>query len=97
VRARAATQGTASDYGRFFSAGYGPTTYRFLGLQDLSVDPATGLHRTQAGLAKSVLDALEAVGRQIACTVQASTAGPPVRPGIHAPKPTPELRLRPRV
>ena len=96
-RASTKTAGTQQDYARFFAKGYGSTTYQFKGLQDLTVDVATGLYKTQAGLARSMLDDLVGLARRVAATVAASPPSPGVHPALGAPKPTPELKLRPRI
>lgn len=88
------TAGTASDYARFFQGPYGPESYRFTGLGRLGADPVTGVHATQAGLARWVLDQLLETAQGIERSVQAHAG---VHPAKDAPKPSPELRPRPRI
>ncbi len=86
---------TPSDYDRFFTGPYGPPTYRFHGLGKLDIAPDDGLHVSQAGLAHWSLDALLGIAKRVALTTSVRGAG--VDPGTRAPKPLPELRLRPRI
>ncbi|UQS16296.1 patatin-like phospholipase family protein [Pseudomonas sp. HS6] len=89
-----ATAGTTSDYARFFSHPVGPQSYRFTGLGKLLPDAATGLYASQAGLANWTLDQLLSVSGMIeGCQKSA----PGTRLDKSAPKPLPELKLRPRV
>lgn len=86
--------GTTSDYTRFFNQPVGPQSYRFTGLGKWSQDPLTGLYCSQAGLAKWTLDQLLSVSRMVeGC----KKIAPSIRLGNGAPKPTPELKLRPRI
>lgn len=94
--AAAAQAGGPQDYGRFFTSDFGPTTYRFAGLGKLATDTNTGLHTTQAGLAKWMLDDLMRIAQRISATVAAKPASR-IHPSDGAPKPTPELKLRPRI
>lgn len=90
-----ATSGTAHDYGRFFSLpACGPESYRFIGLGKLAEDPGTGLHTTQAGVSNWKLAQLVAISDRIDKTAAASPYVT-IQPGRCAPKPTPELKLRP--
>ena len=92
-----ATAGTQHDYGRFYKLPpCGPSSYRFVGLGKLSTDSISGLHATQAGLAHWTLEQLLAIDAHVAKTVEANS-GATVHPSVNAPKPTPELKLRPRV
>ena len=82
--------GTEQDYQRFFSADARRYSYPFKGLHDLEQDPDTGLYRTQAGLAQAMLGKLREIAQMI-------EQHPDSHPAIDAPKPTPELKLRPRL
>jgi len=92
-------------YQRFFGPGdYGPATYRFTGRSNLAVDTTTGLYATQAGLAAAEFEQLLMTAKLLADTTtvnNTSTTGTVdaarLHPGYGAPKPTPELRLRPRI
>ena len=83
-------QGTEQDYQRFFTADAKRYSYAFKGLSDLQQNPDTGLYRTQAGLAQAMLGKL----REIAQLIEQH---PDNHPATGAPKPTPELKLRPRI
>lgn len=93
-RASKTLGGTPQDYARFFAPGQPPHTYRLKGLDNLAADPTTDSYPTQAGLAQAMLQELLALAQLIDASV-AQQVG--VHPTIRAPKPTPELRLRPRV
>ena len=81
---------TPQDYQRFFSTDARHYSYPFKGLNDLEQDPDTGLYRTQAGLAQAMLEQLRRIAQMI-------EQHPDSHPAIGAPKPTPELKLRPRL
>ncbi|WP_230927630.1 hypothetical protein [Pseudomonas wenzhouensis] len=83
-------QGTEQDYQRFFTADAKRYSYAFKGLSYLQQNPDTGLYRTQAGLAQAMLGKL----RKIAQLIEQH---PDSHPATGAPKPTPELKLRPRI
>jgi predicted acylesterase/phospholipase RssA len=96
-RATAATTGTEHDYGRFFNLpACGPESYRFMGLGKLAPDAGNGFHTNQAGLANWTFEQLLAISARITTTAAASPSVK-MQPGINAPKPTPELKPRPRV
>lgn len=82
--------GTKHDYQRFFTPQARRYSYPFRGLNDLAQDPDSGLYRTQAGLAKAMLDQLRAIAQMV-------EQHPDSHPAKDAPKPTPELKLRPRI
>jgi hypothetical protein len=82
--------GTEQDYQRFFTADAKRYSYPFKGLSDLEQDPDTGLYRTQAGLAQAMLGKLREIAQMI-------EQHPDSHPAKGAPKPTPELKLRPRL
>lgn len=82
--------GTEQDYQRFFSVDTKRYSYPFKGLHDLEQDPDTGLYRTQAGMAQAMLSKLREIAQMI-------EQHPDSYPAIGAPKPTPELKLRPRL
>ncbi len=82
--------GTEQDYQRFFSAEARRYSYPFKGLSDLEQDPDTGLYRTQAGLAEAMLGRLREIAQML-------EQHPDSHPAKGAPKPTPELKLRPRI
>lgn len=82
--------GSEQDYQRFFSVDAKRYSYPFKGLSDLEQDPDTGLYRTQAGLAQAMLGKLREIAQMI-------EQHPDSHPVIGAPKPTPELKLRPRL
>jgi hypothetical protein len=86
-------------YDRFFHGGdYGPEAYRFTGLRDHSRDPHSQCEVTQAGLALAIYDALKGIGRHTSRCAPSSPVQPSkLHPATGAPKPPPELRLRPRV
>lgn len=86
--------GTPQAYERFFQGPYGPVSYRFTGIGRLGLSPGSGLHTTQAGLARWILDQLLGVSSRIANT---GSATPGAEPAKNAPKPIPELKLRPRI
>jgi hypothetical protein len=93
----AATTGTQHDYERFFSLpACGPESYRFKGIGKLAPDPSTGLYTTQAGLSKWTFEQVLSTATSIAKTI-AANPGESMHPSFKAPKPTPELKLRPRV
>ncbi len=81
---------TEQDYQRFFSSDAKHYSYPFKGLHDLEQDPDTGLYRTQAGMAQAMLSKLREIAQMI-------EQHPDSHPAIGAPKPTPELKLRPRL
>lgn len=81
---------TPQDYQRFFGTDARHYSYPFKGLNDLQQDPDTGLYRTQAGLAQAMLEQLRRIAQMI-------EQHPDSHPAIGAPKPTPELKLRPRL
>lgn len=85
------------DYKRFFSTDSGPRAYRLAGQEKLDTDPATGLHVSQAGLAKWIFEMLLDVARRLARTVASAPPSGRIHPGQGAPKPTPELKPRPRI
>ena len=58
------------------------------------LDPATGLHGTQAGLSRWLLEELLRIAQTLHDTTQAD---PQTDPMVHAPRPLPELRVRPRI
>jgi predicted acylesterase/phospholipase RssA len=93
-RASKALHGTPQAYARFFATGQPPHSYRLKGLANLAADPVTGNYPTQAGMAHTMVQELQALARRID-TSAAQQAG--VHPAHGAPKPTPELKLRPRV
>ncbi|HEX2243017.1 MAG TPA: patatin, partial [Gammaproteobacteria bacterium] len=86
-------------YERFFHGGDdGPVRYRFKGRHDHTRDPQTHCEVTQAGLARALYDGLRALGEHTSrCTLSDSTEPSRLSPATGAPKPPPELRLRPRV
>lgn len=93
-RGLAETSGSSSDYARFFTQLVGPESYRFSGRGKFMPDPHSGLYGSQAGLAKWTLDQLRAVAERLR-ECQATTPGTAL--DYNAPKPTPELKLRPRI
>jgi len=88
--------GRPTDYGRLFTSEAGAGSYCLAGLGKLDKDPANGLYTTQAGLAKWMLDDLVHMAQRITATVAAKPDAT-IHPGTHAPKPAPELKLRPRI
>lgn len=95
--AHAQAAGTPQDYGRFFTTAAGPDSYRFRGIGRLACDPLSGLPTTQCGLACKTLEELLEMARCMAATAQSAPDGQKVLPSHGAPKPTPELKLRPRI
>ena len=89
-RACSELHGTEHDYQRFFTPEARRYSYPFKGLSDLEQDPDTGRYRTQAGLAKAMLEQLRTIAQMI-------EQHPDSHPAREAPKPTPELKLRPRI
>ncbi|VXC63312.1 Patatin [Pseudomonas sp. 8Z] len=89
-RAYSTLANTPEDYRRFFSERY---SYTLQGLGELDAN-AHGQYPTQAALALAQLDSLRALAQQIA---QHAQINPALHPAEGAPKPTPELKLRPRV
>jgi predicted acylesterase/phospholipase RssA len=81
---------TPEDYQRFFSERH---SYPLQGLGNLGADEH-GQYPTQAALALAQLDALRELAHLIENHAQAR---PALHPAEGAPKPTPELKLRPRV
>lgn len=85
--------GSEADYARFFDPVMGKVSYAFNGRSQLGADE-DGLYLTQAGLAQESLRRL----RELASLIMASNeARPATRLDAGAPKPTPELKLRPRI
>lgn len=85
--------GSEADYARFFDPVMGKVSYAFNGRSQLGAD-SDGLYLTQAGLAQESLRRL----RELATLIMASNeARPATRLDAGAPKPTPELKLRPRI
>lgn len=83
---------TPADYGRFFGPAWASHTYSFRGLNNLKGD-SQGYY-TQAGLAFGVFRRLRRLARLIRKTNQTR---PLTRLDRNAPRPTPELKTRPRV
>lgn len=81
---------TPEDYARFFEEKY---SYPLQGLGNLAAN-ADGQYPSQAALALAQLDALRELARLIEAQSQRR---PALHPAQGAPKPTPELKLRPRV
>ncbi|MBF8162512.1 patatin-like phospholipase family protein [Ectopseudomonas hydrolytica] len=81
---------TPEDYRRFFSERY---SYPFKGLGNLEAD-ANGRYPSQAALALAQLEALRGLSRLLE---EHTLERPGLHPADGAPKPTPELKLRPRV
>lgn len=81
---------TPHEYQRFFTAEAKRYSYPFKGLSDLQQNPDSGLYRTQAGMAQAMLEQL----RELAQMIEQQ---PDSHPAKGAPKPTPELKLRPRL
>ncbi|GGD33921.1 patatin-like phospholipase family protein [Pseudoxanthomonas indica] len=85
--------GTDAEYARFFDPETGKGSYAFHGLGELGTDEQ-GLYLTQAGLAQESLRRL----RELSKLIMASNAArPATQLDVGAPKPTPELKLRPRI
>ncbi|WP_460711530.1 patatin-like phospholipase family protein [Lysobacter terrae] len=84
---------TNANYARFFNPNQGPYSYRFKGLNNLGRN-AQGHYYTQAGLANEVFKRLRELAQLIEAT---NTAYPDSRLDIGAPRPTPELKTRPRI
>ncbi|MBU8977497.1 patatin-like phospholipase family protein [Lysobacter sp. MMG2] len=82
-----------ADYARFFCPTPGSYSYRFKGLNNLKRD-AQGCYYTQGGLALGVFKRLRRLARLIEKT---NVARPDTRLDLGAPRPTPELKTRPRV
>lgn len=74
----------------------GPESYRFTGLRDPAPDANNGLPITQAGLAQWTFRRPLSIATHVSKIV-AAYPGDALHPGIHATKPTPELKPRPRV
>jgi predicted acylesterase/phospholipase RssA len=82
-------------YQRFFgNAALGPVTYRFQQRNCSQIGQAP--FRSQAGLAQHLLDTLLTLAAQIE-VAKAQPGGQTVDPVNKAPKPTPELKLKPRI
>ena len=92
-------------YQRFFGPGdYGPVAYRFTGHGNLAIDTVSGRYTTQAGLAGAMFGQLLTTATLLSDNTKANDTAVPgtadatkLHPSHGAPKPTPELRLRPRV
>nr|WP_255595582.1 patatin-like phospholipase family protein [Lysobacter sp. BMK333-48F3] len=86
-------QGTDANFDRFFEPSAHACSYSFEGLDNLDADPQ-GLYYTQAGLALEAFKRLRALAKLIDASNQAR---PSTRLEREAPRPTPELKTRPRI
>ena len=100
--ARDRMEADAMPYERFFEPGIrGDGSYPWNGRPSVDRLDAQGRHTSQAGLAKWMFGQMLAMARHIEATVQArQPAGPgtnQVDPATGAPRPLPEVKLRPRI
>jgi predicted acylesterase/phospholipase RssA len=87
--------GTSADYKRFFNPSAGASSYRFEGL---GPQPDIDGPSSQAQLARWMLEQLEQVGARLRDAAEADKElGRDTRLVKRSPRPTPELKVRPRV